>query len=174
MLPGRRRGVMSATSDPVALRLIVRRAAREPDAQRSGGAVRQTDPMDPEGRRWVWTRRPEAYPDLDLPEASWCCASATRAGDVGVVYRSREHKDLSHLVVVGSDAERCGGRTPVCRVLLVARFPEPLPLARMRADPVLRQWPALRAGFVQRCFPVPDAVWARLCELLPIDRPAGP
>jgi hypothetical protein len=39
----------------------------------------------------------------------------------------------------------------------------------MRADPVLRQWPALRACFVQRCSPVPDAVWARLCELLPID-----
>ncbi|MHA6626998.1 EVE domain-containing protein [Pseudonocardia sichuanensis] len=118
-------------------------------------------------RRWVWTTRPEAYPDLDLPGASWCCSPATRAGDLGVVYRSRERKDISHLVAVRSDAVVTGG-APVCDVRLVARFPQPLPLARMRADPVLREWPALRAGFVQRCFPVPDAVWTRLCELLEI------
>jgi hypothetical protein len=120
------------------------------------------------GGRWVWTTRPEAYPELDRPTASWCCSPATRAGDLGVVYRSRRHKDISHLVVVASDAEPGGGRLPVCRVRLVARFPEPLPLADLRADPVLREWPALRASFVQRCFPVPPAVWARLCELLPI------
>jgi hypothetical protein len=123
-------------------------------------------------RRWVWTARPGAYPDLDLPEACWCCAPATRAGDLGVVYRSRERKDISHLVAVRSDAAAAGG-PPVCDVRLVARFPQPLPLARMRTDPVLRAWPALRAGFVQRCFPVPDDVWARLCELLPIDEHAA-
>lgn len=121
---------------------------------------------------WVWTSRPEARDDLELGlgEVSWCCSRANRAGDLGVVYRSREHKDVSHLVAVSSDADLSEGR-PVCRVRVVARFPAPLALARMRADPVLRQWPALRAGFVQRCFPVPDAVWARLCELLPIDAP---
>jgi hypothetical protein len=123
----------------------------------------------PGARRWVWTTRPEAYPELDLLEASWCCTSATRAGDLGVVYRSRECKDISHLVVVGSDADLSRG-TPECRVRLVARFPHPLPLARMRADPVLREWPALRAGFVRRCLPVPDVVWSRLCALLPMDR----
>jgi EVE domain len=118
--------------------------------------------------RWVWTSRPDAAAELDGGERSWCCSPATRAGDLGVVYRSRDPKDVSHLVAVGSDADLSGER-PACRVRVVARFPEPLPLARMRADPVLRQWPALRASFVQRCSPVPDAVWARLCELLPID-----
>jgi predicted RNA-binding protein with PUA-like domain len=122
-------------------------------------------------RYWVWATRPEAYPDLDLPEATWCCSPATRTGDLGVVYRSRERKDVSHLVAVRSDAAPDDGRRPVCQVRIAARFPEPLPLARMRADPVLRDWPALRAGFVQRCFPVPAAVWTRLCELLAIGAP---
>jgi hypothetical protein len=118
--------------------------------------------------RWVWTSRPDAEAELGIGERSWCCSPVTRAGDLGVVYRSRERKDVSHLVAVRSDADLSGER-PACRVRVVARFPEPLPLARMRADPVLQQWPALRACFVQRCSPVPDAVWARLCELLPID-----
>jgi hypothetical protein len=118
--------------------------------------------------RWVWTTRPESYGDLDLTEASWCCSRATRAGDLGVVYRSRERKDISHLVAARSDADT-SGRRPACRVAVLRPFPEPLPLARMRADPVLARWPALRAGFVQRCFPVPADVWERLCELLPID-----
>lgn len=118
--------------------------------------------------RWVWTAHPESYPDLDLADASWCCSRATRAGDLGVVYRSRERRDISHLVVARSDAD-ISGRRPACRVAVLGPFPEPLPLARMRADPVLARWPALRAGFVQRCFPVPAEVWERLCELLPID-----
>jgi hypothetical protein len=121
-------------------------------------------------RYWVWTTRPEAYRDLDRPEASWCCSPATRAGDLGVVYRSRERKDVSHLVAVRSDAAADGDGRPACRVGVVAAFPEPLPLARMRADPVLATWPALRASFVQRCFPVPTEVWERLRQLLPIDR----
>jgi hypothetical protein len=118
--------------------------------------------------RWVWTSRPDAEAELAVGERSWCCSAATRAGDLGVVYRSRERKDVSHLVAVRSDADLSGDR-PACRVRVVARFPEPLPLAQMRADPVLRQWPALRACFVQRCAPVPEVVWARLRELLPID-----
>ena len=126
--------------------------------------------MTTDGRRWVWTTRPEAYPGLDVREHSWCCAPGTRSGDLGVVYRSRERKDISHLVVVRSDAEFPGPGAPACRVEVLARFPEPLALAEMRADPVLAQWPALRASFVQRCFPVPDPVWTRLRELLPIDR----
>jgi hypothetical protein len=118
--------------------------------------------------RWVWTSRPDALADLDLGEGSWCCSAATRAGDLGVVYRSRQRKDVSHLVAVHTDPVLSGDR-PACRVRVIAQFPDPLPLALMRADPVLRQWPALRACFVQRCSPVPEVVWARLCELLPID-----
>ena len=121
-------------------------------------------------RLWVWTTRPEAYAELELPEASWCCSPETRVTDLGVVYRSREGKDISHLVAVRSDPEHRGDAAPSCRVEVLTRFPEPLPLAEMRADPVIAQWPALRASFVQRCFPVPEAVWTRLRELLPIDR----
>jgi hypothetical protein len=91
-----------------------------------------------------------------------------------VVYRSRECRDISHLVVVRSDAERGEDLAPglvgkwACRVQVLARFERPLGLAEMRADPVLREWPALRASFVQRCFPVPDDVWERLLALLDV------
>jgi len=131
--------------------------------------------------RWVWSTRPDHYrdasgdehPHLDptapeVPEP-WCCSSRVRAGDLGVVYRSRERRDLSHLVVVRSDAERApepdGGWT--CRVRVLARFREPLELLELRADPVLSRWPALRASFVQRCFPVPEPVWQRLLVVGP-------
>lgn len=138
------------------------------------------------GQQWVWVSRPEHYrdahggehPHLDpavawVPEP-WCCSPRTRAGDLGVVYRSRECRDISHLVAARSDAERSEDPATgpaarwACRVQVLARFERPLGLAEMRADPVLREWPALRASFVQRCFPVPDDVWERLLELLDV------
>lgn len=132
--------------------------------------------------RWLWVARPEHYRDdhgNDHPDlhparprvpGTWCCSPATRDGDLGLLYRSRERKDISHLVVVRTDAERPEtGSAPVCRVQVLARFHEPLPLAEMRADPVLRRWSALRASFIRRWFPVPDEVWARLLELLSVD-----
>jgi hypothetical protein len=91
------------------------------------------------------------------------------------MYRSRERKDISHLVAARSDAWTLDDPstewhgTPVCRVQILARFKRPLPLAEMRADPVLREWPALRAGFRRGYFPIPGDVWARLLELLSVD-----
>lgn len=142
----------------------------------------------PTGRHWVWVSRPEYYrdedgndyPDLDpdygyVPEGWWSCAPDTRDGDLAVMYRSRERKDISHLIAVRSaawpldDPSSDYHGTPVCRGQILAQFKRPLPLAEMRADPVLRGWPALRAGFRKRAFPVPDDVWNRLFELLSVN-----
>jgi hypothetical protein len=137
---------------------------------------------------WVWVRQPwfyqdergVAFPDLDpergyTPEDWWSCSPWTRDGDLAVMYRSRERKDISHLVAARSDAWRLDDShspyhgTSVCKIQILARFPRPLALAEMRADPTIREWAALRAGFRKGYFPVPNEVWARLLELLEVD-----
>lgn len=138
----------------------------------------------------MWVARPEftlldgeGRPDLDPargydPEGWWTCDPATRDGDLAVLYRSRTPKDVSHLIAVRSDAEVLDDQAGefagwhVCRYQILARFSPTIGIARMRADEVVATWPALRADFVKRAFPVPDDVWARLMDLTGLDADA--
>lgn len=136
----------------------------------------------------MWVTRPQFYldgegkdrADLDpergyTPEGWWTCDPATREGDLALIYRSQVAKDIGYLVAVRSDAERFEDASsefdgwPVCRFQVLARFERPVKIDEMRADGVLAGWPALRASFVRRAFPVPDAVWDRLLERLGTD-----
>jgi predicted RNA-binding protein with PUA-like domain len=122
----------------------------------------------------VWVVRPSCYLDERGDEdpklrpgtsgLRWACHRDTRAGDLAVLYRSRQAKDLAYLFRAVSDAE-ADGDVWACEAEVVERLPRPVGLAELRADPVTATWPALRASFVRTAFPVPDDVWERLVAL---------
>lgn len=143
-----------------------------------------------ERRYWVWVAAPDRYrtedggehPDLDPATGGtrWCCHRDTRAGDLAVLYRSREAKDIAYRLRAVGDAdelredERAGpGVTHACAAEVLDRFTRPIPLADLKADPVVAAWPALRSGFARGAAPVPPAVWARLMEMAEVDAEPG-
>ena len=123
--------------------------------------------------------------DLEDETGWWTCDSRTEVGDLAVIYRSsgnqdpdyavRGPKDLAYVTLVTSDAFPLDGN-PVaieegfakkhgCRHVVVAKIEPPIALTELRGDPVLREWPAFRAGFVKAAMSMPDEVWRRFVEL---------
>lgn len=135
-----------------------------------------------ERQYWVWVAAPDRYgtedgrehPDLDPTNGGtrWSCHRDTRAGDLAVLYRSRQAKDIAYrLRAVGdayqlaADERAASGLTYACDVVVLDRFARPIPLADLKADPVIAGWPALRSSFARSAAPVPREVWARLMEM---------
>lgn len=138
------------------------------------------------------SERPDLQPvdevtedDLEDETGWWTCDPRTEVGDLAVIYRSsgtqdpdyavRGPKDLAYVALVTSDAfpldddpfaikegfaEKHG-----CRCVIVAKIEPPVALAELRADRVLRDWPALRAGFVRAAMSMPDEVWQRFVDV---------
>lgn len=135
-----------------------------------------------EQQYWVWVAAPDRYgtgdggehPDLD-PAAGgtwWSCHRDTRAGDLAVLYRSREARDIAYRLRAVGDAYELGederatpGLTHACDVEVLERFERPIPLADLKADAVVAQWPALKASFARGAAPVPVEVWERLMDM---------
>nr|WP_246326383.1 EVE domain-containing protein [Actinomycetospora corticicola] len=98
----------------------------------------------------------------------WACHRDTRPGDLAVLYRSRRAKDLAYLLRATSEpAYEPGPRPWNCAAEVVRRLEPSIPLADLRADPVVAGWSALRASFVRTGSPVPDEVWDRLMAMAP-------
>lgn len=125
---------------------------------------------------WVWVVGPDCYLDDDgrehpklapgAPAMRWACHRDTRPGDLAVLYRSQRAKDLAYVLRATSEPSYEPGPRPWnCAAEVVRRLDPPIPLADLRADPVVATWPALRASFVRTGAPVPDDVWARLVEM---------
>ncbi len=143
------------------------------------------------------TERPDLEPVEDVGDEAfedetgwWTCHPDTKAGDLAVIYRSsgnkdpdypvRGPKDLAYVALVTSEPPFALDRDPFaieqglggkygCNVLIVAKIEPPVGLAELRADPVLRDWPALKASFVKAAMPMPDAVWRRFVEVAASD-----
>jgi hypothetical protein len=145
-------------------------------------------PTDREPQLWLWVTRPKFYlgedghdspylePDAGfVADGWWTCDPHTKAGDLVLLYRSRLRKDISHFLVVRSDAQRLPddgtefGGSYVCEYEVLERFARPVTFARLDADPVLATWHAVLTRMVKRSFPVPPQVWQRLAELLDAD-----
>ena len=129
----------------------------------------------------------EAISDIDFEDERgwWTCHPETRAGDLAVIYRSagtrdrefpvRGPKDLAYVVLATSDAfpldrepfavEAGFGRHFGCYQRFVAKIEPPIGLQELRSDPVLREWPALKASFVRAAMPMPEPCWRRLLEI---------
>lgn len=125
---------------------------------------------------------PEHYED---EVGWWTCHPDTHIEDLAVIYRNagrgdpeafpvRGPRDLCYVVLVTSNAfplkdeplaDRFSGHYG-CRFVVVARFEPPIGIEELRRDPILRQWGALKAGFVRAAMSMPDEVWDRLIELV--------
>lgn len=139
---------------------------------------------------WVWVAAPERYrgesgdehPDL-VPgsgAARWPCHRDTRAGDLVVLYRSRDAKDVAYRLRASGDAQELPEDQRVssalahdCEAEVLDRFARPVPLGELRADPVVATWPALRSSFARPVAPVPPDVWARLMEMAGVELEVG-
>jgi hypothetical protein len=139
---------------------------------------------------WVWVAAPERYrgesgdehPDL-VPGSGagrWPCHRDTRAGDLVVLYRSRDAKDVAYRLRASGDAQELPDgqclSSPLahgCEAEVLDRFARPVPLAELRADPVVATWPALRSSFARAVAPVPPDVWARLMEMAGVELEVG-
>lgn len=124
--------------------------------------------------RWVWVVGPSCYLDEQGDEDPklrpgttglvWACHRDTRVGDLAVLYRSRQAKDIAYVFRATSDASH-DDVAWTCEAEVLERLPAPVPLADLRADPVTATWSALRASFVRTAFPVPEDVWDRLMAM---------
>lgn len=140
------------------------------------------------GRRyWVWVARPEFYLDEDgadrrslepglgyEPGGWWTCHRETEDGDLVLLYRSRLKKDLAYLIEARSaaysilDDEGAAeyGWDYGCDYDVLEKFGDPLTLGKMKADPALGDWGALRAGFRRRVYEIPPDTWNHLMDRL--------
>jgi hypothetical protein len=138
---------------------------------------------------WVWVTSPEYYLDFDGTERRdldpgqgyvhggwWTCHKNTEEGDLVLLYRSRQKRDLAYLIETRSAAYSLldepvadPGWTYGCDYEVVEKFAHPLALADMRADPALRDWGALRAGFRRMVYAIPPDTWNHLLDRLSDD-----
>jgi hypothetical protein len=133
---------------------------------------------------------PEHYDD---EVGSWTCHRDTHLDDLAIVYRGagandpegfpvRGPKDLYYVMLVTSEpfplredplaAEFVDKQG--CRCVVVARLVPPIGIEELRRDPVIRDWGALKAGFVQAAMAMPNEVWDRLVDLDGASHDPGP
>lgn len=161
---------------------------RRNGAQRRTGAASATPTA---GQTWLWVTGPEFYLDddgrdqadldpasFDGPRGWWTCHSDTRFGDLALLYRARQRKDIAYLVRAESDAYPLsagdgvpGRNTHGCDYTVVKKFSRPLSIEAMRADPSLAEWAALKINFNGSVHRVPPAIWKRLLDRLTNRRP---
>lgn len=133
--------------------------------------------------------------DLEDETGWWTCHPETAIGDIAVIYRSlgrqdpdypvRGPQDLAYVVLATSDAFALD-QDPFaigegfadkhgCHHVILAKIEPPVGLGELRADPVLRDWPALKAGFVRAAMAMPEQIWQRFVEIATTDeRPHKP
>lgn len=141
---------------------------------------------DDQPARWLWVTKPEYYQSeagVELPHLRpgsgggwWTCHPATRCGDLVMLYRARDRKDIAYLLVARSDPEVADepgwefNGHHVCDYEVVEKFAAPLSFDTMWDNPELRlSWPALKAKFQGSAHRIPADVWAALGQLLQVD-----
>jgi hypothetical protein len=132
----------------------------------------------------------EVLPEHYTDEAGWwTCDPRTKMHDLAVIYRSTGAagpdrypvlgpKDLRYVCIALSDAfpladDPLAGEFSDhygCRYVVVARFEPPISIGELRSDPITREWPALKAGFVRAAMAMPNEIWDRLVEITGIHR----
>lgn len=136
---------------------------------------------------WLWVTRPEYYlnedgTDRDILEEGyesdsgdwWTCHKNTQQGDLILLYRSRQKKDIGYLLQATCDAYPLGGNSYAqkkgwdygCDFQVLKKFDTPLTLPEMRASPHLSDWSAFRAQFMRKAYLIPIAQWKRLMRAL--------
>ncbi len=147
--------------------------------------------MQRERNYWVWVTGPDYYLDEDgddrrslepepgyAPGAWWTCHKNTEDGDLVLLYRSKERRDLAYLIEARSDAYSLldnpeaaeEGWDYGCDFEVIEKFTNPLTLSEMKDDPALANWGALRASFQQRVYAIPPDTWNHLLDRLAVDR----
>lgn len=141
---------------------------------------------------WLWVTRPEHYLDnkrrepryLD-PERcigldDWTCHKETKRGDLALLWRTHPYCDIAYLFQAKSDAhenrnypdEVRRGWLYSCDCRPIFRFEQPLSLGRIKSDPHLENWNALRANFQKLVFRFDLPIWRHISNLLTVDNPS--
>ena len=149
-----------------------------------GGLVSRPDASPRGPQCWLWVAGPDYYLDDDgaerrdlepdvgfIPDGWWTCAPQTRAGNLVLLYRSQQLRNIAHLLVTRSDAALLDlpdspfhGR-PVCQYEVVTKFRRPIPFSTINSDDVMRDWGQVRLRFVRSGVAVPETYWQRLFDL---------
>jgi hypothetical protein len=142
---------------------------------------------------WLWITTPEYYCDDDTCDHSaeeecdrqglepsnrfhawWTCCKKSSRGDLVFFYRTAPKSDIAYLIEIGSQS------SPVpksirreypswkfrCDYRVVHKFDNELHFKDMLADPILSEWPLLRAHFQGVSKAIPGRYWWRINELL--------
>lgn len=135
-------------------------------------------------QRWLWVAGPDYYLDDDgaerrdlepdsgfIPDGWWTCAPQTQAGDLVLLYRSQQLRNIAHLLVTRSNAALLDlpsspfhGRH-VCQYEVVSKFRRPISFSTISSDDVMRDWGQVRLRFVRSGVAVPTTYWQRLFDL---------
>lgn len=120
---------------------------------------------------------------------SWTCHKDTKKGDLALLWRSRKElskflakkgiktnigdkSDIAYLFQVSANARRTRWKIPTrgwsyaCECVPVHKFKNPLTISKIRENPYLREWNALRAKFQRSAFRISAQDWRRLNKLL--------
>lgn len=147
--------------------------------------------MHDDRQYWVWVAGPDYYldddgadrrdlePDLEYaPGSWWTCHKDTLEGDLVLLYRSQERRDLGYLIEARSDAYSILDDPDAdeswdygCDYEVIEKFANPLTLGEMKADPALADWGALRANFQRKVYGIDPDTWNHLLDRLTADRP---
>ena len=136
---------------------------------------------------WLWVTTPKYYAESDGTDRNdldpavgldsggwWTCHRDTKRGDLALLWRTSPRRDIAYLMQARSDAYDIANDPEArkrdwffgCDYVVRAKFPQPLTLAELKAEPHLEDWTALRGNFQRSVFAIPDAHWRRLATLL--------
>ena len=145
---------------------------------------------NPNRQYWVWVTKPDYYWEghgqdrrildpsvrMDRSGCWWTCDRRTLRGDLVLLYRTAPMKDLAYVLQAQTNAysdeeaqER--GWAYVCDFEPLIKFDEPVSLASLREDEVLRDWCAVRMQFQRKVFPIEPDEWRRLMTLIGDENP---
>jgi hypothetical protein len=137
--------------------------------------------MRDQTNHWLWVTKPEFYENEDGSsalttgpgEGSWTCSRETEAGDLALLYRAKNRKDIGYLILATTDAfslsedpfaqER--GWKWACEYDILFEFVDPLPLSVLRANEAFWNWGPLLRSFQGRVFKIDEPYWSKLLHL---------
>jgi predicted RNA-binding protein with PUA-like domain len=127
--------------------------------------------------RWLFKTEPSTYGYADLErdgETVWDGVANPVAlknlgqvlpGDTILCYHTGKEKAIvGELIATATTPPPAKGESPIVRVKVVRRWPQPITLAQLKADKAFAGWELLRLPRLS-IMPVGDAHWQRLCQL---------
>ena len=144
---------------------------------------------------WLWVTRkeyylnkdgsdycdldPENYKNGQGSDSWWTCHKDTRKGDLVLLYRTTPKKDIAYLIEAMTDSfslmkdkyAKKKGWDYGCDFLPLVKIENPLTLKKIKDNPYLEDWNALKAAFRKKVFSIDKSYWDKLCQLINIKNP---